>query len=212
VFRRPLLVGIVVAASLAPAGARASGQGTTSAVELVRQAQEHEAQRDDFVAISRYTEALSLDPTLGEAYLGLGALRLRHGDAGEAERVYNVALARVPALARARIGRAEARWALGHRVEAEADLETYARGTDDPSALRELATWYGQESQTPAELATWRRIYAMAEARGDAALEHEARTMVRALQILVGGADPVTKPVEGDPVRRVIARVAQRGG
>ncbi|MGO8995812.1 MAG: hypothetical protein ACLQVI_21075 [Polyangiaceae bacterium] len=178
----------------------------------MRQAQEHEARHDDFVAISRYMEALSLEPTLGEAYLGLGALRLRRGDAREAERVYSVALARVPALSSARAGRAEARWALGHRAEAEEDLEAYARTSDDAGALRELAGWYAEESQAPAQLATWRRIRTLAEAHGDAPLEHEARTMVRALQILVGGADPVAKPTDADPVRRGIARVAQRGG
>jgi tetratricopeptide (TPR) repeat protein len=186
--------------------------GLPSAVELVREAREHESRQDDFVAIRRYSEAISLDPMLGDAYLGLGALRLRRGDPREAERVYQVALNRLPSLGPALVGRAEARWALGDRANAEADLEAYARGNDDPGALRELAGWYAQESQAPAELAVWRRIHSLAAAHGDGALEHEARTMVRALQILVGGADPATKPIGVDPIRRGIARVAQRGG
>jgi tetratricopeptide (TPR) repeat protein len=215
-----------IAATLVPSLARAAGDGASaarpspedpaapsaSAAELVRQAREHEARQDDLVALRRYTDALALDPTLGEAYLGLGALRLRHGDPREAVRVYDVALSHLPALTRALVGRAEANWALGFRPEAEADLETYARSAADPGALRELAGWYAQESQAPAELATWRRIHALAEVIGDAALEHEARTMVRALQILVGGADPVSKPTAPDSVRRGIARIAQRGG
>ena len=221
--RRALVAIAVLAASMTPAAARGSGldlathttttaDAPSAAAELVRQAQRHEAQREDFVAISRYMEALSLEPTLGDAYLGLGALRMRRGDAREAERVYSVAIARVPSLSRARVGRAEARWALGRRAEAEDDLEAYTRTTEDPGALRELATWYAAESKAPAELATWRRIHSMAQAHADAALEHEARTMVRALQILVGGADPVAEPTDSDPVRRGIARVAQRGG
>jgi tetratricopeptide (TPR) repeat protein len=189
-----------------------SWQGTSSALELLREAREHEARQDDFVAIRRYTEAIALDPTLGDAYLGLAALRLRRGDAREAERVYDVALSHLPAFGAALVGRAEARWALGYRAEAELDLETYARGAEDPGALRELAGWYAQEAQTPAQLAVWRRIHALAMAKTDAALEHEARTMVRALQLVVDAADPVTRPAASDPVRRVIARVAARGG
>src|ERR1700722_5755809 len=69
-----------------------SWQSTSSAEELLREAREHEARQDDFVAIRRYTEALALDPLLGDAYLGLGALRLRRGDPREAVRVYDVAL------------------------------------------------------------------------------------------------------------------------
>ena len=59
------------------------------------------------------------------------------GDPREAERVYEVALSHMPSLRRALVGRAEARWALGDRAAAEADLEAYARATeDDPAAPR----------------------------------------------------------------------------
>src|SRR5258706_3635607 len=88
---------------------------SSSAAELVREARAQEAGREDELAIRRYSEALSLDPTCGDAYLGLGALRLRLGDAREAERVYSVALAHLPSLATALVGRAEARRALGFR-------------------------------------------------------------------------------------------------
>jgi tetratricopeptide (TPR) repeat protein len=204
------LVSFVTAAAFAPHVARA--QSPESAAELLREAREHESNHDDLVAVRRYSDALALDPTLGDAYLGLGALRLRLGDAREAERVFDVALSRVPSLHRALVGRAEARWALGLRAEAEDDLELYAREAEDPGALRELAEWYANEARIPAQLATWRHIRAMANERGDATLEHEAQTMVRALQILVGSADPVTKPLTQDPTRRGIARVATRGG
>jgi tetratricopeptide (TPR) repeat protein len=171
--------------------------------ELVREAREHEAANRDDLAVRRYTEALALDPTYGDAYLGLGALRARRGDAREAERVYSVALAHVPTLRAALVGRAEARWALGFHDDAEQDMEDYVRGQDDPAALRELARWYGTDERVPAALAAWRRLRA---------LEREARTMVRALQILVGEADPVIVPAEPTRTRRGIAALARRGG
>ena len=206
------LVGTLAPAAALGAGADPTWQSTASAVELLREAREHEARQDDLVAIRRYSEALALDPTLGDAYLGLAALRLHRGDAREAERVYDIALSHLPSFGAALVGRAEARWVLGYRAEAELDLETYSRGAEDPGALRELAGWYALEAQAPAQLAIWRRIRSLAAARSDSALEREARTMVRALQILVGGADPATRPMAPDPVRRGIARVAERGG
>ncbi len=78
--------------------------------------------------------------------------------------------------------------------------------------MRELAGWFGEEGKAPAQLATWRRLLAAAEKTNDAALTREARTTVRALQILVGPADPVSAPVEGDDVRRAVARMAKRSG
>jgi tetratricopeptide (TPR) repeat protein len=199
-----------LSAPLAPL-AYASPSSAAASAELVRQAREHEAS-DDLVAMRRYTDALTLDPTNRDAYLGLGALRLKRGDLREAERVYDVALARLPTLTAALVGRAEARWALGLHDAAEQDLELYAAQEGDLGALKELAHWYEAEARPPAELATWRRIRVLAVARGDSALEREARAMVRALQIVVGAADPVAAPEAVDPVRRGIARVAKRGG
>jgi tetratricopeptide (TPR) repeat protein len=189
-----------------------------SVVELVRQAREHESARRDDLAARRYTEALGLDPTCEEAYLGLGQLRARTGDAREAERVYSVALEHAPQLRAALAGRARARRAMGARDAAEMDLEAYLATERDVAAMRELAAWYGEDGRTAAQLAAWRRILAGAAAAGDAALGHEARTMVRALQIMVGPADPVVSPPEapegvrerGD--RRAMAAIARRAG
>jgi hypothetical protein len=36
--------------------------------------------------------------------------------------------------------------------------------------------------------------------------------MVRALIILVDGADPASSPVDPDPTRRALAQIARRGG
>jgi hypothetical protein len=181
-------------------------------LELVREARAHERNHAEELAIRRYTDALALDPTLGEAYLGLAELRARRGDVREAERVYSVALAHVPQLRLALVGRARARWALGWHGEAEQDLDAYASEADDAAALRELAGWYGEDGRLPAQLATWRRLLVVAGKNGDGALAKEARTMARALQIVLKEADPVAYPAADDEVRRALAAIARRGG
>jgi tetratricopeptide (TPR) repeat protein len=154
-------------------------------------------------------EALTLDPASEEAWLGLGALRIRIGEAAEAERVFDAALRRVPTLHKATAGRARARWALGRHAEAEGDMATYATQEGDLDALRELAGWYAADGRTPAQLATWRRLFSLAP---DEATQKEARRMVRALVILVDGADPASSPAGPDATRRGLASVARRGG
>jgi tetratricopeptide (TPR) repeat protein len=201
------LAGVARASSASAAPSSAAD----SASELVRQAHEHEP-TDELLALRRYAEALAIDPSNDEAYLGLAALRRRRGDLREAEHVYDVALSRLPSLGAALVGRAEARWELGMHDAAEKDLERYSLGTSDPAVLKELAGWYASDARSLAQLATWRRIHAVALAQPDAALEREARAMVRALQIVVGAADPVAAPATSDPVRRGIALVAKRGG
>jgi len=204
---------LLIALSLSHAG---EARAASTALELVRLAHAHEQARQEDLALRRYMEALSLDPTCEEAYLGLGNLRARRGDLREAERVYSVALEHVPQLRAARTARAYVRRVLGANAEAIQDLLTDAG--DDVSALRVLATWYGEDGQTPAQLAVWRRITARAEITQDATLFHEARTMVRALVILVGTADPAASPLLTGPgdrdrgVRRTVSMVARRGG
>jgi tetratricopeptide (TPR) repeat protein len=203
----------LVFSPLCPGRADAS----SSADELVHQAREHEAAHEEDVAVRRYTEALSIEPTNPDAWLGLGALRMKLGDPSEAERVYAAALDRVPSLRPALVGRARARWALGRHAEAESDLEAYALPGDDIASLRELAQWYGSDGRTPAQLAIWRRLLRIASAGAgangtatrDDALISEARRMVRALVILVDGADPASSPVDPDWARRAMARIAR---
>ncbi|HEY3822766.1 MAG TPA: tetratricopeptide repeat protein [Polyangiaceae bacterium] len=206
---RPRLAVVVAALSLFRA---ASAQATPSSDELVRQARAHEAAHEDDVAVRRYMEALDLDPAAEDAWLGLGALRMRLGEPVEAERVYDAALQRVPLLHRALAGRARALWAQGKHAQAEADLDGYATATEDAAALRELGQWYGTDGRTPAQLATWRRLLAVALDAGDAVAEREARRMVRALVILTDGADPASSPLARDPTRRGLAQIARRGG
>lgn len=192
-----------------------AASASPSSEELVRQARAHEAAHEDDVALRRYTDALSEDRMSVDAWLGLGALRMKLGDPTEAERVYDTALAQVPTLRLALQGRARARWAAGRHADAEEDMDAYAEGEGGSSAagaLRELAEWFGTDGRAPAQLAIWRRLLANARADEDAPLEQEARKMVRALVILVDGSDPAASPVEPDATRRALAKIAARGG
>lgn len=169
----------------------------------------YEASHQEEIALRRYMDALALDPLCVEAYLGLGSLRARRGDLREAERVYNVALEHVPSLREARLARAHVRRALGATDEAIDDLYGAA---DELDALRTAAAWYGEDGKTPAQLAVWRKILARAEASQLPALAKEARTMVRALVILVGPADPAAAPSGERSMRKTLSVLARRGG
>jgi tetratricopeptide (TPR) repeat protein len=204
------LLAAALSLAMGTSGTR-SARASSSADELVRQARAHEAAHEEDVALRRYTEALSLDRTSADAWMGLGELRLRLGEPREAETVYDTAMAEVPTLRAALRGRARARWALGRHAEAEDDLDAYAATERDPSALRELADWFGADGRAPAQLATWRRLLAAARDAEDTTLEREARRMVRALVVLVDGADPAASPVNPDATRRALAKIATRG-
>ena len=203
---RSALVAIMLSGALFAARAAHA----SSALELVRIAHAHEIAHEDDIALLRYMEALALDPTCAEAYLGLGDLRARRGDLREAERVYSTLLEHFPADRAARVARAQIRRALGATTLARSDL--VLGHEDDVGVLRTIAGWYGEDGNTPAQLATWRRIGAIAEANGDPVLVREARTMVRALVILVGPADPAASPTELDGLRHTLSILARRGG
>jgi hypothetical protein len=178
-----------------------------SSEELVRQARAHEAADEDALAARRYTEALTIDGMDAAAWLGLAQLRMRTGDALEAERVYTAALGRLPLLAAALKGRAHTRWLLGRHADAEVDLQAFADVSKESGALRELADWFGVDGRAPAELAIWRSLLAAPD-QSESDLR-EARKMVRALVIVVDGADPASTPVDRDPTRVALARIAR---
>jgi tetratricopeptide (TPR) repeat protein len=205
---------LLVCSSLALASLVASlpARATTESDDLVQRAREHEAAHDDYLAARRYTEAIEIDSRNAAAYLGLAEVRMRLGEAHAAEIVYTAALRHLPLLHQALRGRSRARWAQGRHDEAETDLASFATMENDAAAWRDLAKWFGDDGQTPAQLATWRKIFAMATARGDEAAVREARAMVRALQMLVGPADPASSPAGDDPTRDALARIARRGG
>jgi tetratricopeptide (TPR) repeat protein len=206
---RSVFFGLAIVSSIAGSSVSVAASSTS---DLVQQARDLEAAHEEDLAIRRYTEALELDPTCIPAYLGLADLRARRGDSREAERVYSVALEHVPQLYIALVRRARVRRVLGETREGDRDLERYLNHEEDLSEIKELAAWYGDEGRAPAQLAAWRRLYASALRLGaDRTLVREARATVKALELLVGSADPVGSPAAQDAVRRGLARIARRG-
>lgn len=185
---------------------------TTQAVELSRQARDHAARGEPDAAITRFVEALRLDPTYAPAYLGLAAQYEARGDAREAERTYAVGLDHVPGFTDALVARAKLR-ARAHRHEdAITDLEA-AIGVDGDAlpVLRELFAAYTAIRALPAALAVARRMVAVADAQRDAAAAGEARVKARALGLLVGEIDPVTAGRAGrGAVRSALSAGARR--
>jgi tetratricopeptide (TPR) repeat protein len=194
------------------AAAASPAHANTSSDELVRQGKLHEACDEADSALRSYTDALALDPTSGDAYLGLGSVRLRLGQAREAERVYSTALEHIPTLTAALAGRAHARRALGARDLADRDLADYATMTKSVASWRELAKWFGEEGRLTAELSVWRGLRDFADSHSDAALAATARVEIRALVVLAKPIDPAAYPATDDLTRRTLANIARRGG
>ncbi len=200
------------AAFLLVATTASAAHANEGSIDLVRQGQIHEACNELTSALRSYTDALSLDPTSKDAYLGLARVRLHLGEPREAEVVYSTALAHVPNLVEALLGRAHARRALGARDLADRDLSDYAKLTGSVDAWKELARWYGEEGRFTAELSVWRNLLDVAEAHSDAALEASATSELRALVILSKPTDSAAYPATNDLTRAVLARIARRGG
>ncbi len=179
----------------------------------MRQGQEHARRGDEALATRRFADAVQLDPTYGPAYLELASARERAGDLLEAERTYDVAIRSVPDFVAGYRARAALLHRLGESDREIADLETAVRLTDAPDPLRDLAQRYVEDRAWPAALATWRKILASAERRGDDRLIHESSVQIRALVILSAELDPVAGGASSrDWVRRSEATVAKRRG
>ncbi len=167
-----------------------------------------EAQGNVYPAIALYHEALGVDGTCERCYLALGNLRERLGDLVEAHRTYSVAIERLPLFADARLHRARVSQKLGMIQNARIDVEAYVLSpnifaTDAArSALVELAGWLRTAARFAEELAVWRQIHALANDR-------DSLYTIRALEIVVGGADPVTQPPFETHDRRALSRVSR---
>lgn len=179
---------------------------TQQATELVRQGKSHEAQGDPETAISRYLEALKLDPTFGPGYLALADLYERRGDVVEAERTYATGLDHVNVFIEGYSARAKLRMRLGRAMEAARDREAAcALAPTDVALARSLVDAYVAANALPAALGASRRmLFAAIEAK-DAASVTEARLVVRALGLLVGDADPVVAGRDRGPLRRALS-------
>lgn len=110
---------------------RTASRGGLSAGDLLRQAVDQAQQGDYETAISRYTQALRVDPKLVSAYNGRGLARFDLGDERGAVEDYTQALRINPKLVRAYVNRGVVRSALGDRQGALKDLNAALRV--DPS-------------------------------------------------------------------------------
>jgi len=174
-------------------------------------AEELEGRGEVAQALSEYTESLAIDSTLGVAYLRLGSLRERMGDAREAELVYSEAVRLGDTRARALLLRSHLYRAAGQGALALRDLEAAVRLEADRPALEELAQHYVEAHAFSAALFTFRRILANAEQSGDSAALGSARLEVRALRVLAAEADPTTEPAKKhDWVGRSLVSIASR--
>ncbi len=107
------------------AGNAASSEGWSRrlARSHFERALELEQRGDIAQALREYTECIAIDSTLGEAYLRLGALRERLGDAREAELVYSEAVRLGDSRSRALLQRSHLHRAAGRSAQARSDLE-----------------------------------------------------------------------------------------
>jgi tetratricopeptide (TPR) repeat protein len=169
-------------------------------------------QRGDLAqALSEYTQSLAIDSTLGEAYLRLGALRERMGDAREAALVYSEAVRLGDTRARALVQRSRLFRAAGRGAEALRDLEAAVALEPNREALSELANDYVELHAFAAALFTVRRLLASAQVSGDNAAEQSARLEVRALRVLAAETDPTAERApKHDWVGRSLASIARR--
>lgn len=201
----------VLGAAIVLSAASARTAAASSSDELFAQGQVHEAARDDDVAIRRYTDAITLDPTHERSYLALAGLRSRRGDYREAEKVYSVALLHLPSRALLYRERGRARWFAGLRDEAESDLEAYLRVTPEEATFRELSSWYGIHDRPLAQLSVWRRLLILGITNKNEDLVTEARLYTRVLTAFTKPVDPVAFPTDDSPFRRGLAQMATRG-
>jgi tetratricopeptide (TPR) repeat protein len=170
-----------------------------------------EARGDVALALGEYSHALAVDPSLGEAYLKLGALRERMGDPREAELVYTAATALSAARAQALFARAMLRKHAARTSEALADLETSSELDPAHDTLIELGALYTELRAWPAALAVYRRLLYDAERLGDTHASNETRLEVRALRVLAGETDASKE--HGSPhdwVRLALSSIAKR--
>lgn len=207
---RPGLASVVFALTVVVTGRAHAG----TCDDLVRAGRSMEASGDPDRALRAYNDAIGLDPTCRDAYLRLGAIREARHDYREAERVYSTAIDHVPTGREAFLRRAAVRLLLGREAEGLAELR--ALGEAEPEdeaavrvaidALRRLDDWFAAHDQVAARLGVWRRMLALG---GDGPLGAQAKTMIRALAIVVGPGDPVTQPNGARGLRLVIARAGR---
>ncbi len=161
-------------------------------------------------AITAYSESIKLDSSRGETLLALGKLRMRLGEASEAELLFSTAARHANVAAEALTLRAHVRMAEGRTAEAARDLENAARlSPDDVARTDELSAMYAAHGAWPQALSLWRRAAAVSR---EADRDRQTKLKVRALTLLAADLDPVM--AGGGPgyswTRHAFAKIASR--
>ncbi len=165
---------------------------------------------DEHRAVRLFTEAITLDPSLGSAYVELAQARMKLGDAREAERVLTTGMVHAPNHDALFESRARARRALGWHSDAVVDMHEYAARLGTVSVWERYAEFCGEGGQFPAQLGAWRRLALFGEEMKHLELQEKARRLSHALQLLVDIADPVIAPNLPDPSRQAMASLAKK--
>jgi tetratricopeptide (TPR) repeat protein len=226
---QPSAVAAIAAASAPPpaaappllasaSGADAPSPATSQAGFTRRLAQSHferaalyESRGDIAQALREYSETISIDSTLGDAYLRLGMLRERMGDAREADLVYSIAVQLTDTRSKALLQRSHLRRAAGLGAQALSDLEAAAELDSSSGVLEELARDYVELHAWSAALAVFRRIAANAAENADPATLETAHLEVRALRVLAAETDPTQEqPQKHDWIGRALRSIARR--
>jgi tetratricopeptide (TPR) repeat protein len=209
--RAGLLVGALVASTLVPmpAAADETNWATKRAIELTDDGEAREKAGLVDAAVHLYREAISIDPTYGEAYLALARLRTKMGDPDEAEITYAAGIDHVFGFSEAYVARADLLRGEGKMDAALADLlSASALKPDDLHIAEKLSEAAISAGKLPLALAAARRLAVLAHASGDAATEKSARVTAVALSRIVGPIDPVGAGADRCAVRRAIARAS----
>lgn len=160
-------------------------------------------------ALVAYTEAVRLDARNGAALVELGRLRLRMGNAREAEQLFTRGATTADG-APALVERARLRQAQGRDIEAFADLQRAAElSPDDRVTVEELARSAARRRAWLPALAAWRRF--AAETR-DPEAARAARLRVAALRVMAADLDRVAgAPDDARTLtRRALATLSRR--
>ncbi len=126
---------------------------TARAAELVEAGRAGELRGDVEGAVTRYRQAIEVDPTYGDAYLALGALRVATGDVEEGEKTYGAGIDHVLGFTAAYVARAELFRGEGKARAAIGDLSAAAvLAPNDAAILQRLcdaAVGAGEASRRP---------------------------------------------------------------
>ncbi len=182
----------------------------SGATDLATEGRAALAAGDEYRAVRLFTEAITLDPSLGPTYVELAQARMKLGDAREAERVLSTGMVHAPNHDALFESRAKARRALGWHAEAVGDMHEYAARLGTVEVWERYAVFCGEGGQFPAQLGAWRRLALFGEQMKLQELQDKAKRFAYALQLLVDGADPVLAPSLSDPSRQAMAALAKR--